>query len=114
MNIKIYHNPRCRKSREGLAFVQERGLEVRVVDYIKTGITEGELKEIASSLKLRPEELVRKNEEFYKKQLKGKELSDTEWLRIISENPSLLKRPVVITGSGAVIGDPAENIAKIL
>jgi arsenate reductase (glutaredoxin) len=114
MPIKVFHNPRCRKSREGLAFLQNKGLDLEVVDYIKKGISREDLKEIVLKLNVKPGELVRQNEEYFRKQLKGLVLSDEEWITVISENPSLLRRPVILTRHSGVIGDPVENITKIL
>jgi arsenate reductase len=112
--IKIYHNPRCRKSREGLKFLQEREKNIEIVDYIKKGISIVEINEIILKLHIRPKELVRKNEPLYKKELKHLELTDEEWKKVISENPALMQRPVVLVKHKGVIGDPAENIEKVL
>jgi len=112
--IKIYHNPRCRKSREGLKFLQEREMHIEIVDYIKKGISIAEIDEIILKLHINPKDLVRKNEALYKKELKHLVMTDEEWKQIISENPSLMKRPVVLAKHKGVIGDPAEDIGKVL
>jgi len=112
--IKIYHNPRCRKSREGLKFLQDREKNIEIVDYIKKGISLAEINEIILKLHVRPKDLVRKNEALYKKELKHLEMTDAEWKQVISENPALMQRPVVLAKYKGVIGDPAENIEKVL
>lgn len=112
--IKIYHNPRCRKSREGLSFLQGKVKEFEVVDYIKKGLSEKEIREIILKLNVRPKELVRTNEPLFKKDLKKLDLNDDEWIKIISQNPVLLRRPVVLSKYKGVLGDPASNIEKIL
>ena len=67
--IKVYHNPRCRKSREGLQFVREKGIEAEVIDYLKNPITVEELREIIMKLGKKPTEIVRTQEEYYRKNL---------------------------------------------
>jgi arsenate reductase (glutaredoxin) len=114
VEIKIYHNPRCRKSREGLNFLLTRGIDIKVIDYIKEGITTEEIKEIILKLHVSPIELIRKNELLFKKELKQLELTDDEWIKVISENPFLLRRPVILAKHKGVIGDPAENINKVI
>jgi arsenate reductase (glutaredoxin) len=114
MMIKIYHNPRCRKSREGLQFLRDRVDDIQITEYLKKGISKEEIREIILKLHVSPKELVRKNEALYKKELKNLELNDDEWINIISENPVLLRRPVVLAKHKGDIGDPAENIEKIL
>jgi arsenate reductase (glutaredoxin) len=112
--IKIYHNPRCRKSREGLSFLQEKKKDIQIIDYIKTGISIEEIREIILKLHITPKELVRTQETFFKKELKNLNLNDDEWIKIISENPVLLKRPIVLVKHKGVIGDPPETIEKII
>lgn len=112
--IKIYHNPRCRKSREGLSFLLGKGIDIEIVEYLKKGISIKEIKEIILKLHISPKELVRKNESLFKKELKHLDLGDDEWIKVISENPILLQRPIVLARYKGVIGDPAENIEKVL
>ena len=108
--IKIYHNSRCRKSRAGLLHLKEKTNDFEIVDYLKTGITQEELKQIFKMLDKKPEEMIRKQEKIYKEIYKKKSFSDEEWIKIISENPKLLNRPIVLKGKKAVWGDPAKNI----
>jgi arsenate reductase (glutaredoxin) len=112
--LKIYHNPKCRKSREGLEFLRSKSEDIEIVDYLKHGISTADLKEILLKTKLKPIDLVRKNEELYLKELKGKSFTDDEWIIIISENPKLMVRPVVLGKHKAVLGDPVENIDLLL
>ncbi len=110
----MYHNPRCRKSRESLAFLKEKGIEPEIILYLKTPPTVDELKEVISKLGIEPFELVRKKEVLYKENFKGKDLSDDEWIDLMVEYPNLIERPIVINGDKAVIGRPAENIEELL
>jgi len=110
----VYHNPRCKKSRAGLQYVADKGMEHNVREYLKDTLTEEELSKLLMKLHLKPEELVRTQEEYYRKELKGLQLNDEEWIRIMVENPKLIKRPIVEGKYKAVLGDPAENIEKLL
>ncbi|GAB4326500.1 MAG: arsenate reductase (glutaredoxin) [Bacteroidales bacterium] len=112
--IKIYHNPRCKKSRAGLEYLKSKGVEFEVVEYLKNPPAVDELKDLMMRLNVRPGEMVRTQEEIYRKQLKGKQFTDDEWLKILSENPRLLKRPVVVNGFKAVWADPPGQMDKIL
>ncbi len=111
--LKIYHNPRCQKSREGLDYLRSKAQDIEVVDYLKRGITIEEIKEILLKTKLKPVDIIRKNEELYKKELKGKAFTNDEWIMIICENPKLLIRPIVIGKHKAVFGNPVQNIDRL-
>ncbi len=113
MSIKIYHNTRCKKSRAGLQYLESKTKDFEIVEYLKTGLNEDELKEIFKKLGKKPEEMIRKQEKVYKENYKGKTFSDDEWIKIIAENPKLLNRPIVIKGEKAVWGDPPENIDEL-
>jgi arsenate reductase (glutaredoxin) len=110
----IYHNPRCTKSRATLALLNERGIEPKVVEYLKTPPTAKELKSIVAKLGLKPEELVRKGEDVYKEKFADKTLTDAQWIEALAANPILIERPIVVHGDKAVIGRPPENVEKIL
>ena len=112
--IKIYHNSRCSKSRAGLQYLQNKNTDIEIVEYLKQPLTVGELSEIVNKLGIKPIELIRKNEDYYKKELKGKELTDEEWIKIMAENPRLIERPIIVSGDKAVIGRPTEKIDEIV
>lgn len=88
--------------------------EIEIYEYLKDGLTEDDLREILLKTNLKPFDLVRTHEEYYLKELKGKSFTDEEWIRIILENPKLLKRPIVVDRMKAVIALPAENIDALL
>ena len=113
-SYKIYHNPRCRKSREGLQILTDNGIDPEVIEYLKTPPTKSEMDEILKMLGKAPEEVVRKNEEIYKKNFKGRILSRDEWITAMTENPKLIERPIVVRGSRAVLGRPPENILALI
>ena len=111
--MKIYHNPRCSKSRAGLKLIQEAGKDIEIIEYLKTPPTEPELKNLLLMLRMNPLDLIRKNETIFKEQFKGKELSDDEWIKIMVENPKLIERPIVMNGNKAVLGRPTEKISDL-
>ena len=112
--IKIYHNNRCRKSREGLQTVQTYELPYEVIGYISNPLNEKELQEIITILGITPIELIRKNEAIWKSDFKGKELSDQELIAAMAAHPKLIERPIVIHKNKGVIGRPNERILDIL
>lgn len=112
--IKIYHNPRCRKSREGLEILNQSGQQFEIVEYLKNVPSFDELSSIISMLQIAPIDLIRKNESIWKEQYKGKVLSDEALVQIMIDNPKLIERPIVVKNNKAVIGRPPENIKQIL
>ncbi len=112
--IKIYHNPRCTKSREGVAFLEEKGVEFEVVKYLEHGFTMEELTEVITKLNVKPIDLVRKTEAIWKSEHKGKELSDTAIIEAMINNPRLIERPIVVYNNKAVVARPTENIVKLI
>ena len=112
--IKIYHNPRCRKSREGLTILENSDKEFEIIYYLNTIPSEKKLIEIIHLLGIPPIQLVRKNEKIWKENFKGKEISDAQIIKAMVENPKLIERPIVINNGKAVIGRPPENIIAIL
>lgn len=111
--IKIYHNPRCRKSREGLEFLENSGETFEVVRYLEDVPTKEELESIVACLGIPTEALIRKNEPIWKEKYKGRLLSDEELINAMIEYPKLIERPIIIKEKKAVIGRPAENIEKL-
>ena len=106
----IYHNPRCKKSRAGLQHVIEKNIDHKVREYLKDQLSEAELTSLIMKLHVKPIELIRTQEEYYRKELKGLNLNDEEWIKIMVENPKLIHRPIVEGKYKAVVGDPVENI----
>lgn len=109
----IYHNPRCKKSRAGLQYLSDKGMEFQVREYLKDPLTGAELTALVMKLHVKPVELIRTQEEVYRKELKGLDLNDEEWIKVMVENPKLIHRPIVEGKYKAVVGDPAENIDKL-
>ena len=111
---KIYHNSRCKKSRAGLQYLQEKGIEPNIVEYLKNPIGEEEVKDLLVRLHKKPIDIIRTQEAIYKSNFKGKIFNDDEWVKILVENPKLIQRPIVVKGPKAVIGDPADEIEILL
>jgi arsenate reductase len=112
--MKIYHNPRCRKSREGLAILEEARVEHEIIDYLNNPPSEEEIRELLSKLNMDAIELVRQNEAVWKEKFKGKDLSSEEIIRAMADHPKLIERPIVVRGSQAVVGRPPEKIKSLL
>jgi len=109
----IYHNPRCKKSRAGLQYVIAKGLDHHIREYLKEPLSEEELTNLVMKLHIKPVELVRTQEEAYKRELKGLNMNDEEWIKVMVENPKLIHRPIVEGKYKAVVGDPPENIDRL-
>ena len=112
--ITIYHNPRCRKSREGLEILEKSGKEFEIKKYLEEVPTKKELRQVLKYLGISPENLVRKNESVWKKKFKNLNLTEEEVLDAMIENPKLIERPIVIKDGTAVIGRPSENIENLI
>ncbi len=111
--MKIYHNPRCRKSREGVQYLIDKKLNFQIIDYLKEGVSENDIKSILNKLKISTINLVRKNEKIWKENFKGKELKEEEIISILCKEPKLIERPIIVYKNKAVIGRPKENIEKL-
>lgn len=111
----IYHNPRCSKSRQTLALLQEKKIEPRIVEYLKKPLNVSELKKLKTLLDVPAKDMVRTKESEWKvSKLDIHKASEDQILRAIAERPVLLERPIVVRDSKrAVIGRPPENVKKL-
>lgn len=115
MSIKIYHNPRCSKSRQTLQLLQERQLDAEVIEYLKTPPSVTELTELLKLLGLQPRQLMRTKEAEYKDSgAANPDLSDTQLIELMVANPKLIERPIVVHAGKAAIGRPPEHVLDIL
>src|SRR5690625_6238311 len=106
MSMTLYHNPRCSKSRQALALLQERGVEPDVVRYLENPLTAEALQTLLQQLDMGPRELLRTGEKIYKElNLREEGLSEQALINAIAEHPILMERPVLVSGNRAVIGD---------
>lgn len=111
--MKIYHNPRCKKSRETLKRIQENGTEPEIIKYLDTPPSKEEMRDILGKLGMNASDIIRKTEKIYKEEFKGRELSEEEWLGALQQYPKLMQRPIVVEGEDAVIGRPPENVDRL-
>ncbi len=115
MSVTIYHNPRCSKSRQTLALLQEKGIEPEIIEYLKTPPDADTLKKLLKLLDMQPRDLMRKKEAPYKAlSLADESLSDDDLIRAMVENPILIERPIVVANGKAAIGRPPESVLDIL
>lgn len=114
MQVTLYHNPRCSKSRATLALLRSRGIEPEVVEYLKTPPDLATLREIAGALAVPASELVRSGEPEYAELGLGPDTSDAELLAAIGREPRLLQRPIVVVEGRAVFGRPPENALALI
>lgn len=110
MKVKIYHNPRCKKSREALQYLEEKGLEFEVIKYLDQKLTKEELHALLTQLNIAASDWVRKNEKVWKELYKGKKMTELEILEAMEKEPKLIERPVVVYKDKAVIARPLEKI----
>lgn len=111
--MKIYHNPRCSKSRETLQLIKDAGIEVEIVEYLKAIPTAEDLKMILMKLNLKPTDILRKGEAVYKEKFKNSDFNDDEWIKVMLEYPKLIERPIVIKGNKAILGRPPQNVLEL-
>jgi len=112
--LTLYHNPRCSKSRQALALLQEKNVQPVIVEYLKTPLTSTQLGALVQKLGISPEALVRKGEDIYKTKYLSKTLTDAQWLQAMAEHPVLMERPIAEHGAKAVLGRPPENVLKLV
>ncbi|CAA9890480.1 putative oxidoreductase [Candidatus Methylobacter favarea] len=115
MQVKIYHNPRCSKSRQTLQLLRAQGIEPEVIEYLKTPLDAQELDDILQKLDMEPRDLIRKTESAYKTSgLSDENLDRQTLIKGMVKYPILIERPIVIANGKAAIGRPPENILDIL
>ena len=113
MVIRIYHNPRCSKSRATLALLVERGIEPEIIDYLNNPPNAMMLKQIQAALDVPVMDMVRTKEAPFKEN-DLESATENELIDAIAQFPILLERPIVVNGSRAAIGRPPENVLEIL
>ena len=112
--MKIYHNPRCSKSRETLALITGKGESPEIIEYLKESISIEDLGLLLEMLKIEPIELIRKNEQIWKENYNEKELTDDEIIMAMVENPKLIERPIVVKNGKAIICRPPKKALNLL
>jgi arsenate reductase len=114
--ITIYHNPRCQKSREALALLEQKGVEHSIRLYLndEESMSAAEFEDVLDALDMDAIDLVRKNESVWKEEYKTLELDEDEIILAMIENPKLMERPIIVNGDRAVVARPAEKLLEVL
>lgn len=112
--MEIWHNSRCRKSREALAILEDKNLTFTVKEYLKEVPSKQELEAVLKKLGIPAEKLLRKSEAIFKENFKGQTLTNDEWIEVMLKYPKLIERPIVISGNNAVIGRPPELVLDLM
>lgn len=111
--MKIYHNPRCSKSRQTLDLIKQRTKNYEIIEYLNEPLEFDDYKLILEKIDLKPINLVRIKEPIWKDKYKGEEMSDDEIIKALVDHPQLMERPIVITYKQAIIGRPPENVLNL-
>ena len=114
MRFTIYHNPRCRKSREALQLLEEKNIKFKVVRYLEQNFDIKSLGKVLDIIGKKPSDALRKNEEIWKKQLNGKKIGEEEILKLMIKYPKLIERPIIINGNKGVIARPLKNLIDFI
>ena len=115
MKVTIYHNPRCSKSRQTLELLGSQGIRPEIIEYLKTPPDSGTLRKILKLLKMKPRDLIRKQEPIYREAgLDDDSLHDDQLIDAMLEHPVLIERPIVLANGKARIGRPPESVLEIL
>ncbi|MEC8458038.1 MAG: ArsC/Spx/MgsR family protein [Bacteroidota bacterium] len=114
--IRVYHNPRCRKSREAIGLLEKKEVDFQIRHYMndEESMTAKELEEVLDALEMDAIDLVRKNESLWKEEFRALELGEDEIVLAMIEHPRLMERPIVVKGDKAVVARPAEKLEDIL
>lgn len=115
MPIRLFHNPRCSKSRQALALLRERGVEPEIVEYLKEPPTAAELDRLLVLLDMQPRQAMRKGEAVYRELgLDDAALSRAQLIAAMAKNPILIERPIATDGERAVLGRPPEKVLELV
>jgi arsenate reductase len=111
----IYHNPRCSKSRQTLALIEEKGIKPSIVKYLEASLTSADIKDLLNKLGLDARSIIRNGEDVYKELgLSNSNLTEQQLIDAIVTHPKLLERPIVVKDNDAIIGRPPENVLRLL
>ena len=111
---KIFHNPKCSKSRQTLQLLKDNNCKIQIISYLEVDLNVSLIKELLKKLSLKPRDILRKGEQEYRvNNLKSKNLSEEDLINYMTKYPKLIARPIVLKGDKAIIGRPPENILKL-
>ena len=112
--IKIYHNNKCRKSREAVEYLKGKKIKFTIIEYLKVNFTIEEMSMLISKLNINPINIVRKNEIIWKEKFKNIDHSDMDIIKLLVSNPKLIERPIIEDSNRAILGRPIENLIEFL
>ena len=112
--LHVFHNPRCKKSREAILFLKENNLKFTEILYIKNGLSKDIIQSILEKLRIEPKDLLRKQEKIWKESYKNKNLNKKKLIDIILEHPNLMERPIIISHDSGIIGRPIERLKSFI
>lgn len=110
MVVKVLHNGNCSKSNAVLEYLDENGVPFEIINIVEDPLSVLEIKTVLKKLNQSVFHMIRKTDKLYMEKYAGKNYSEEEWIKILSENPSLIQRPILIKGSVAMLGRPIENV----
>lgn len=114
-HVKIYHNPRCSKSRQTLELIKQKGIEPEIIKYLDTPPEPQEIKSILTMLNISARDLMRKNEtDFKNNNMSDENLTEDQLIELMHQYPKVIERPVVVNGNKAAVGRPPESVLEIL
>ena len=114
MSLTLYHNPRCRKSREAFQYLEENNLSFEIVKYLEHSFDKNTLSDVLKKIDRKPSEILRKNEVLWKNQYASKNLSEDKILELLVNEPKLIERPIVTAANKGVLARPIENLIDFL
>ena len=113
--LKVYFKSNCATCQTALGLIKKNSKEkIQKIEYLVETPSEKEIKEILKMLGIKAEQLVRKKESLYKEKYEGKKISNSQWIKILHENPILIERPILVRGDKAIIGRPMETIVEFI
>ena len=114
MEVIVYHNPNCSKSRETLDLIAQQGIAAKIIRYLETPMDEVQLKAVLKKLNMNARQLLREGDASKELNLEDPSLNEDKLINVMVQHPELIQRPIVVVGKHAVIGRPAKNILTIL
>jgi len=114
MTLTVYHNPRCRKSREAIQYLEDKGIPFDTVKYLEQSFDKNTLDDVLMKINKKPSEILRKNEVLWKKDYSSKNLTEDQILQLLVKHPELIERPIVTTSIKGVLARPIENLIEFM
>lgn len=114
MTLTVYHNPRCKKSREAIQYLEDKGIPFDTVKYLEQSFDKNTLADVLMKINKKPSEILRKNEILWKKDYSSKNLTEDQILQLLVKHPRLIERPIVTTSNKGVLARPIENLIEFM